>query len=58
MISELLKSKLANLLEVKMFYITESMFNAGRKAGVLDEFGVWAFGIIKENISESFKESF
>ena len=50
--SKLLKSEDVN------YCITAIMFNAGRKAEILDEFGFWAPGIIKEKINESFKVSF
>ena len=34
------------------------MYTAGRKVVFLDKFGVWALGIIKNKINESFKVSF
>ena len=49
MISRQLKEKFASLLDVKMLQITvctcNVMFNDGRKAEALDEFGVWEPGI-------------
>ena len=39
------------------YCITAIMYNAGRKAEVVDEFGVWATEIFKEKIDESFLKS-
>ena len=36
------------------YCITAIMIDHGRKVEVLDEFGVWVPGIIKEKINESF----
>ena len=33
------------------------MYNVGRQAEILDEFGVWVPGIINEKINESFLNS-
>ena len=58
----MIKIKPCKFLEVKPLQITvlytAIMYNAGRKAEILDEFGFWAPGIIKKNIIESFQVSF
>ena len=50
--------KFVGSADIVNYCVAAIMFNAGRKAEVLDEFSVWAAGIIKEKINESFKVSF
>ena len=46
----MIKIKACKLITSKINYCnTAILYNAGRKAEILDEFGVWASGIIKKD---------